>query len=152
MQQQATTCSHRRNHRDSGVARISCQGARRSRRRRREHRGAKGAEWGGVWGGVHSPANYGVWGSFVTFNDFFSRTTWVSWYQKGKTSLNLNEARDGGVWRWQWNQVDHKIMQTICTSLQTDNHINTSSLNFYRPDALPDVQPTVSKHCWQSVI
>jgi len=28
-------------------------------------------------------------------------------------------------------------MQTICTSLQTDNHTNTSSLNFYRPDALP---------------
>jgi len=25
-------------------------------------------------------------------------------------------------------------MQTICTSLQTDNHTNTSSLNFYRPD------------------
>ena len=36
-------------------------------------------------------------------------------------------------------------MQTICTSLQTDNHINTSSLNFYRLDALPDAQPTVSK-------
>jgi len=29
-------------------------------------------------------------------------------------------------------------MQTICTSLQTDNHTNTSSLNFYRLDALPD--------------
>jgi len=26
-------------------------------------------------------------------------------------------------------------------SLQTDNHSNTSSLNFYRPDALPDAQP-----------
>ena len=30
--------------------------------------------------------------------------------------------------------------------LQTDNHTNTSPLNFYRPDALPDAQPTVSKH------
>jgi len=39
----------------SGVARIWCQGARRSRRRKREHRGAKGAEWGGVWGGVTAP-------------------------------------------------------------------------------------------------
>jgi len=29
-------------------------------------------------------------------------------------------------------------MQTICSSLQTDNHTNTSSLNFYSPDALPD--------------
>ena len=27
------------------------------------------------------------------FNDLFSRTTWVSRYQKGKTSLDLNEAR-----------------------------------------------------------
>jgi len=31
------------------------------------------------------------------FNGLFSRTTWVSWYQKGKTSLDLNEARDDGV-------------------------------------------------------
>ena len=44
----------------------------------------------------------------------------------------------------QWHQPDH--MQTICTLLQTDNHTNTSSLNFYRPGALPEVQPTVSKH------
>jgi len=36
-------------------------------------------------------------------------------------------------------------MQTICTSLQTDNHTNTSSVNAYRPDALPDAQPTVLK-------
>ena len=28
----------------------------------------------------------------------------------------------------QWHQLDH--MQMICTSLQTDNHTNTSSLNF----------------------
>jgi len=27
-----------------------------------------------------------------------SRTTWVSQYQKGKTNLDLNEARDDGVW------------------------------------------------------
>ena len=32
------------------------------------------------------------------FNGLFSRTTWVSQYQKGKTSLDLNEARDDGVW------------------------------------------------------
>jgi len=31
------------------------------------------------------------------FNGLFSRTTWVSWYQKGKTSLDLNEAGDDGV-------------------------------------------------------
>jgi len=44
----------------------------------------------------------------------------------------------------QRHQLDN--MQTICTSLQTDNDNNTSLLNFYRPDALPDAQPTVSKH------
>jgi len=43
-----------------------------------------------------------------------------------------------------WHQLDN--MQTISTSLQTDNRPNTPSLNFYRPDALPDAQPTVSKH------
>jgi len=32
-----------------------------------------------------------------SFNDLFSRTTWVSWYQKGKTSLDFYEARDEGV-------------------------------------------------------
>jgi len=32
------------------------------------------------------------------FNGVFSRTTWVSRYQKGKTSLDLNKARDNGVW------------------------------------------------------
>jgi len=41
----------------------------------------------------------------------------------------------------QWHQLYH--MQTIYTSLQTDNHTNTPSLNFYRPGALflrPDQQ------------
>jgi len=44
----------------------------------------------------------------------------------------------------QWYQLDR--MQVISTSLQTDNHASISSLNFYRPDALPDVKPLVSKH------
>jgi len=78
------------------------------------------------------------------FNGLFSRTTWVGRYRKGKTSLDLNDARDDRVLGMHWHQLDH--MQTICTSLQTDNHTNTSSLNFYRPDALPDAQQTVSKH------
>jgi len=43
----------------------------------------------------------------------------------------------------QWHQLDY--MQTICTSLQTDYDTNTSLLK-HRPDALPDAQPTVSKH------
>jgi len=45
---------------------------------------------------------------------------------------------------WHWHQLDH--MQIICNSLQTDNNASTSSVNFYRLGALPDVQPTVSKH------
>jgi len=32
------------------------------------------------------------------FNNLFSKTTWVSRYQKGKTSLDLNKARGDGVW------------------------------------------------------
>jgi len=71
-------------------------------------------------------------------------TSWASHYQKGKTSPDLNETRDYGLLGWQWYQLDH--MQTICTFLQTDNHTNTSSLNFHWPDALPDAQPAVSKH------
>jgi len=45
---------------------------------------------------------------------------------------------------WQGHQLDH--MQINCTSLQADNYASTSSLIFYRPDALSDAQPTVSKH------
>ena len=53
------------------------------------------------------------------FNGLFSRTIWVIRYQKDKISLDSNEARDDGVQGWQWQQLDH--MQTICTSLQTEN-------------------------------
>ena len=81
------------------------------------------------------------------FNGLFSSTTWVSQYQKGKTSQDLNDR--GKRWWMQWHQLDH--MQTICISLQTDNHTSTSSVIIYRPDALPDAQPTVSKH-WRQVI
>jgi len=49
------------------------------------------------------------------FNDLFSTTTW---YQKGKTSLYLNEASDDGVLQWQWHQLDH--VQTICELCQRD--------------------------------
>jgi len=50
------------------------------------------------------------------------------------------------VMKWQWHH-----MQIICTSLDIDNHTNTSSLSFYRPDAyrsdaFSDAQPIVSKH------
>jgi len=66
--------------------------------------------------------------------------TQVSRYQKGKTNLDFTEARDS---EWQWHQLGH--MQ-VCTAFQTDNHASTSTLFFYRLDALPAAQPTVSKH------
>jgi len=47
-------------------------------------------------------------------------------------------ARDS---EWQWHQLGH--MQ-ICTSPETDNHACIPPLSFYRPDALPATQPTVS--------
>ena len=38
------------------------------------------------------------------FNGPLSRTTRVSWYQKGKTNLDFTEARDS---EWQWNPLGH---------------------------------------------
>jgi len=43
---------------------------------------------------------------------------------------------------WQWHQLDH--MQIICTSLQTDNHTSTLSLNFLQGNALLDAVKWVS--------
>jgi len=38
-------------------------------------------------------------------------------------------------------------MQTVCTSHQTDNHhADASSLNFYRPDALPELPDYMIKN------
>jgi len=75
------------------------------------------------------------------FNGPFSGTIRVGWYQKDKTNLDYKEARDS---EWQWHQLG--CMQ-VCMSLQTDNHASTPPLKFfYRPDALPATQPTVSKH------
>ena len=52
------------------------------------------------------------------FNGLFSRTTWVSRYQKGKTSLDLNEARDDGVLGWvasagPYANILHLILNTM---------------------------------------
>ena len=56
------------------------------------------------------------------FNGLFSRTTWVSRYQKVKTNLDFTGAIDS---EWQWHPLCH--MQ-VCTSLQTDNHASTPPL------------------------
>jgi len=73
------------------------------------------------------------------FNGPLSGTTQVSRHQKGKTNLDITEARDS---EWQWHQLGH--MQ-VCTSLQIGNHASIPPLSFYRPDALPAAQPTASK-------
>jgi len=72
-----------------------------------------------------------------------SGTTWVSHHQKGKTSLDVNEARDNGVLGCSG------ISWTICKQLlQADNHTSTSLLSFYRPDAFLEAQLTVcAKTC-----
>jgi len=73
------------------------------------------------------------------FNSPLSGTAWVSRYQKGKTSLDFTEARDG---KKQWHQLG--LMQ-VYTLPQTDNHASNPPLGcFCRPD--PAAQPTASKH------
>jgi len=57
----------------------------------------------------------------------------VSWYQKGKTSLDFTEARDS---EWQWRQLGH--MQ-VCTSLLA----STLPLNFLQA-VCPSCRPTNS--------
>ena len=69
------------------------------------------------------------------FNGLFSRTTWVSRYQKGKTNLDFTGARDS-----EWHQLSH--MQ-VCTSLQIDNHASTPPLCFLQAGC-PSCRPTNS--------
>jgi len=71
------------------------------------------------------------------FNGPLSRTTQVSRYQKGNTNLDFTEARDS---EWQWHQLG--LMQ-VCTSLQTDNHANTSPLSYLQAGC-PSCRPTNS--------
>jgi len=76
------------------------------------------------------------------FNGPLSGTTRVSRYQKGKTDLDFTEARDS---EWQWHQLGHYAS----LHLAPDRMITTLTPHcsvFYRPDALPAAQPTVSKH------
>ena len=80
-----------------------------------------------------------------TFNGLFSRTTWVSRYQKGKTNLDFTGARDS---EWQWHQLGQ--MQ-VCTSLQTDNHASTPPLCFFTgrmPFLPPNQQRQSTEGIW----
>jgi len=76
------------------------------------------------------------------FSSLFSRTAWLSRCQNAW--WNPSGFNWGKRW-WglasQYHQLDH--IQTIFTLLQTDNHTSTSSLDFYRLDALRDTRPSV---------
>ena len=78
----------------------------------------------------------------------FSRTTWVRRHHKLKTSLDLNEARDDGIWD------GSGISWTICEQYAPHSRKITTPTphhsTFYRPGALPDAQPTVSK-LWRHI-
>ena len=82
-------------------------------------------------------------------NGIFSRTTWVSQYQEGKSSHGLNEARDDRACGCSG------ISWTICKqSAPRSRQITTATphnSNFYRLDALSDAQATVSKHTMSSM-
>jgi len=69
-------------------------------------------------------------------------TTWVSQYQKGKTSLDLNEARNGGFGDAVASAGPCADSLHLPPARQITKH-STPSLNFYRPDALLGAQPTV---------
>ena len=79
------------------------------------------------------------------FNGLFSRTTWVSRYQKGKTNLDFTGARDS---EWQWHQLSHI---QVCTSLQTDNHASTPPLCFLQAGC-PSCRPTNSVKALKALI
>ena len=73
-----------------------------------------------------------------TCNSSFSKNTR---YQKGKTNQGVTEARDS---EWQWHRW------VICKCAPHSRQITMPAPPhhsvFYRPDALPDAQPTASKH------
>ena len=68
---------------------------------------------------------------------FFSGTTQVGRYQKGRTNVDFTEAKDS---EWQWHQLGK--MQ-VCTWLQTDNHTSIPSLSFLQAGC-PSCRPTNS--------
>jgi len=76
--------------------------------------------------------NSALWTYIHPFSGLFSRTTWISQHQKGQTILDFNGAAVASA----------GPCAIICTSLQTGNNSSTSSLDFYRLDAIPDTQLT----------
>jgi len=73
------------------------------------------------------------------FNGPLSRTTQVSWYQKGKN-------QSGFYWsKRQWVAVESDGPYASL-HLAIDRYPRRHPTTLYRPDALPATQPTASKH------
>ena len=68
----------------------------------------------------------------------FDTFGWASGRASGLYKLNDEVL----VWLSVWSK--QSTLQYLTPD--RDNHTNTSSLNFYRPGALPGAQPKVSKH------
>ena len=86
---------------------------------------------------------------YKPFNGLFSRTTWVSRYQKGKIILDFTGARDS---EWQWHQLGH--MQ-VCTMLQADNHVSTPLLSFLQagcPSCKLNKEDAMDRCKWRKMI
>jgi len=70
------------------------------------------------------------WAFRLTLVDLYRETDThsVASFQGQPGTRNVRTLMKQETMGWQWHQLDH--MRIICTSLQTDNHANTSSLNF----------------------
>jgi len=75
----------------------------------------------------------------LCFNDHFFQVFWVSQYQNVSIP-NFVGAKDDGGGGDNWSYKTCKA--PVKMSPPTKQH----PVSFYRPDALPVIQPTVSKH------
>ena len=71
-------------------------------------------------------------------NGLFSRTTWVSWYQKRERSLDVSEARDDGVWGCSgnsWTICKQSAPRSIQITTSTPRYsISTGRMLFLMPN------------------
>jgi len=70
------------------------------------------------------------------FNGPLSKTTWVSWYQKGKTNLDFTEARDT---EWQWHQLGYASLH-LAPDRQPRQHPTTQFFTGRMPFLPPNQQ------------
>jgi len=68
------------------------------------------------------------------FNGLFSRTTWVSRYQKGETNLDFTGARDSEL---QWRQLGHYASLHLAPDRQPRQHATTRFLQAGCPSCHP---------------